>query len=144
MDLWTYTLQLPHDARAVRIARITLRTVLTTHGLGELLDPTELLTSELVTNAYRHSSGPSLLRVRSMANRLRVGVWDTNPTIPPPFANGTLPVPEPDSEQGRGLMLVRRWADNYGGYEMGEELGSRHGKLLWFEILRRDAFDMAA
>ncbi|MCQ4045984.1 ATP-binding protein [Streptantibioticus rubrisoli] len=143
-SLWTYTLQLPRDARAVRVARLTLRTVLTTHGLGELLDPTELLTSELLTNAYRHSDGPSSLRVRNMANRLRVGVWDTNPTIPPPFANGTLHSPEPESEQGRGLMLVRRWADNYGGYEIGGELDGKPGKLLWFEVLRRDAFGMAA
>ncbi|MEU1626957.1 ATP-binding protein [Streptomyces sp. NPDC020096] len=143
-SLWTYTLQLPHDPRAVRIARITLRTVLTTHDLGELLDPAELLTNELVTNAYRHSDGPSCLRVRKMANRLRIGVWDTNPTIPPPFGNGTLRAPEPDSERGRGLMLVRRWADNYGGYELGEELSGKCGKLLWFEILRRGAFDIAA
>ncbi|MFD7815870.1 ATP-binding protein [Streptomyces sp. NPDC059785] len=51
----TYALHLPHDPRAPRVARMTLRAVLPAYGLTELLDTAELLASELTTNAYRHT-----------------------------------------------------------------------------------------
>ncbi|MFJ1993663.1 ATP-binding protein, partial [Streptomyces asiaticus] len=54
--------------------------------MAELTDTAELLTCELVTNAVRHSDGPAQLRIRHLCeNRLRVSIWDTNPTIPAPF-----------------------------------------------------------
>ncbi len=82
---WAYVLQLPHDRCAPRIARVTLRAVLAGHGLTGLTDTAELVTSELVTNAYRHTTGPATLRLRALAGaRLRVSVWDANPHIPPP------------------------------------------------------------
>ncbi|GAA3792509.1 hypothetical protein ACFS5L_12200 [Streptomyces phyllanthi] len=49
---WSYALHLPHDPRAPRVARMTLRAVLPAYGISELLDTAELLASELVTNAY--------------------------------------------------------------------------------------------
>lgn len=87
MPPWAYTLQLPQDPRGPGIARATLRTVLLVHGMRDLIDTAELLASELVTNAYRHSSGSYSLRLRGAGrNRVRVGVWDSNPEIPAPFA----------------------------------------------------------
>jgi hypothetical protein len=44
---WSYSLRLPHDARAAGIARVTLRAVLARHDMSELIDPAELLTSDL-------------------------------------------------------------------------------------------------
>lgn len=83
---WAYTLQLPQDPRGPGIARATLRTVLTVHGMRDLVDVAELLASELVTNAYRYSSGPYSLRLRGAGrDRVRVGVWDSSPEIPAPF-----------------------------------------------------------
>ncbi|MFD3682647.1 ATP-binding protein [Streptomyces sp. NPDC058613] len=127
---WAYTLQLPHDPRAAGIARSTVRAVLRSHGMPEPADTAELLASELVSNAYRHSYGPCALRLRAMAvDRVRVGVWDTNPAIPAPFG-GEPAVPAPDAEDGRGLVLVRLCAERYGSYRLD---GAHAGKLLWAE-----------
>lgn len=73
-DTWTYALRLPHDPRAARVARMTVRAALNGHGMDEVLDAVELLTSELVTNAYRHTRGPASLRLTALGDgRLRVG-----------------------------------------------------------------------
>jgi len=85
-DTWVYALRLPHDPRAARVARMTVRAALNGHEMPEILDVVELLTSELVTNAYRHAGGPASLRLTALgAGRLRVGVWDSSPHIPAPF-----------------------------------------------------------
>lgn len=136
-EFWTYTLQLPHDGRAVRIARATLQAVLHAYGMAQVTDMAVLLASELVTNALRYSEGPTWMRLSNPRNQhVRVGVWDTNPTIPPPF-RGALDPPGPavePAEQGRGLLLVRECADSWGGYALGEEPFGICGKLLWFEL----------
>ncbi|MFC9217253.1 ATP-binding protein [Streptomyces sp. NPDC057083] len=150
---WSYVLQLPHDRRAPRVARMTLRAVLAGHGMAELVDTAELLACELVTNAYRHSEGLAALRMRAMeGNRLRVGVWDTNPEIPAPFdrppgALAPLRAPAPDAstvDGGRGLLLVQSCADNWGGYRLGDDLFGWRGKLLWFELASRPEMVRAA
>ncbi|MEV0525353.1 ATP-binding protein [Streptomyces sp. NPDC050439] len=137
---WSYALHLPHDPRAPRIARHTLRAVLSGYGLGELTDPAELLTSELVTNAYRHTRGPAALRLRGLpggreGRGVRVGVWDTNPHVPPLFdrpPTGLRPM-SPGAESGRGLRLVAEWATAWGGFPLGDDLSGQRGKVLWVE-----------
>jgi hypothetical protein len=105
--------------------------------MSQLQDSAELLASELVTNAYRYSTGPATLRLRGLdRSRLRVSVWDANPHIPPPFdkRSGPLcPVPA-EADGGRGLFLVCHYADAWGGYPLGDDLFGRGGKLLWCEI----------
>ncbi|MFG2364255.1 ATP-binding protein [Streptomyces mirabilis] len=134
---WAYALQLPHDPLAPRIARVTLRAVLAGHGMPQFTDTAELLTSELVTNAYRHSIGPATLRLRALGSaRLRVSVWDADPHIPPPFDQGSgslHPVPV-EADGGRGLFLVCHYADAWGGYPLGDDLFGQGGKLLWCEL----------
>ncbi|MEV0323356.1 ATP-binding protein [Streptomyces sp. NPDC050659] len=137
-EVWSYALNLPHDPRAPRIARRTLRAVLSAYRLDQLADTAELLASELVTNAFRHTQGPSALRLRNLegAYGVRVGVWDTNPHIPPPFDSpptALRPLP-PTSETGRGLHLVRQWATTWGAYPLGDELFGKRGKVLWVEL----------
>ncbi|MFI1711740.1 ATP-binding protein [Streptomyces griseoruber] len=131
---WSYALRLPHDPRAARVARMTVRAVLGGHGRQEVLDTVELLTSELVANAYLHTEGPASLRLTAVGDgRLRVGVWDSDPHIPAPFAKPPghrLPPAPADGEGGRGLYLVQEWADWWGGWP----LGGGGGKLLWFEV----------
>ncbi len=134
---WAYALQLPHDARAARIARVTLRAVLAGHGMDQLQDTAELLASELVTNAYRYSDGPAALRLRGLGgDRLRVSVWDTNPHIPPPFDKRSRPLCTVPAEAagGRGLFLVCHYAQTWGGFPLGGDLLGRAGKLLWCEV----------
>ncbi|MFJ8021071.1 ATP-binding protein [Streptomyces sp. NPDC096311] len=134
---WAYVLQLPHDPLAPHIARGTLRAVLAGHGMTQFTDTAELLTSELVTNAYQHSTGPATLRLRALGDtRLRVSVWDANPHIPPPFDEHPTPLhPVPATAGGgRGLFLVCHYADAWGGYPLGGDLFGRGGKLLWCEL----------
>ena len=138
-DTWVYALRLPHDPRAARVARMTVRAALNGHGMPEALDVVELLTSELVTNAYRHTKGPASLRLTALGDgRLRVGVWDTSSHIPAPFGKppGDRVPPAPvDAVSGRGLVLVREHADSWGGWPLCDSLLDRGaGKLLWFEV----------
>lgn len=131
---WAYTLQLPHDPRAPGIARATLRAVLRAHRMAELIDSAQLLASELVTNAQRYSQAPCDLRLRAREpHRLRLGVWDANPEIPPPF-KGVLSPPGADAERGRGLHLVELCADSWGAYPLGGGLPGQGGKVLWVEF----------
>ncbi|GGN53153.1 ATPase [Streptomyces albiflavescens] len=140
-DTWVYALRLPHDPRAARVARMTVRAALGGHGLHEVLDVVELLTSELVTNAYRHTKGPASLRLTALGGgRLRVGVWDSSPYIPAPFGKSPGDRVRPPCENaggGRGLLLVQECADSWGGWPLGDDpLGRAAGKLLWFEVGR--------
>ncbi|KUN80204.1 ATP-binding protein [Streptomyces griseoruber] len=131
---WTYSLQLPHDPRSPGIARATLRTILSARLLAELTPTAELLAAELLANAHLHTSGPYALRLRSAeSGGVRVGVWDTDPHVPSGFvlAEGLSTVVPPDlgGENGRGLHLLRAYADTWGV----TELGGSGGKVLWAE-----------
>ncbi|QEV07123.1 ATP-binding protein [Streptomyces prasinus] len=126
---WSYALQLPHDPRAPRIARVTLRAVLGEHGLGELVPAAELVAAELLANAQLHTTGPYALRLRAVEpGRLRLGVWDTDPRVPPGLTEAVPPgAPPDDSENGRGLPLVRAYASAWGAGVVGG------GKVVWAE-----------
>lgn len=126
---WEYSLHIPNDPRAVTISRRTLRLILTMHGLINLVDVAELLAAELVSNAVRHTKGPAALRVRWSAGVLRIGAWDADPEPPePPRAWENVS----ESEDGRGLALVRACADVWGWHPSTRQ-GSR-GKLVWCEL----------
>src|SRR5690606_3538481 len=127
---WEYSLHLPNDVRAVTVSRRTLRLMLTMHGLIGLVDVAELLATELVSNAVRHTKGPAALRVHwSPPGTLRIGAWDADPRPPEP--------PQPfmqaaGREDGRGLALVRACADVWGWQPLARD-GSR-GKYVWCEL----------
>lgn len=60
-----------------------------------------MLTSELVTNAVKHTTGQAItLGIRCTRDRLRVDVHDRSPE--PPVLTDTAA----DAEAGRGLMLL--------------------------------------
>ncbi|GAA3792502.1 hypothetical protein ACFS5L_12195 [Streptomyces phyllanthi] len=81
-------------------------------------------------------------------------MWDTDPHVPSPFdkpARPGGPVEHPDerSPGGRGLLLVRQWADRWGGQQLGDDLlgeglPGREGKVLWFELDARSRVDVKA
>ncbi|WP_171169884.1 ATP-binding protein [Streptomyces sp. I05A-00742] len=133
-DDWEYTLQVPSDPMAPCIARRTLRTIFEEHGFLELADTAELLTSELVTNAYRYSDGPASVRVRRDGDRVRVAVWDTNPRMPALDAVPPVDAAGQEAEQGRGLGLVQWCADSWGGFTLRDQPQGLVGKLIWFEL----------
>ncbi|MFE1424643.1 ATP-binding protein [Streptomyces fungicidicus] len=127
---WEYSLHIPNDLRAVTVSRRTLRLILTMHGLIRLVDVAELLATELVSNAVRHTKGPAALRVHwSPPGTLRIGAWDADPGPPePPRPFGQAA----EQEDGRGLALVRACADVWGWQPLARE-GSR-GKYVWCEL----------
>ena len=122
---WEYTLYIPHDPRAVGICRRALRDILTSHHLPTLVEPAELLASELLGNAIRHTEGPAALKLRRSGTSFRLGAWDTDPA--PPSAK-----PD-DDETGRGLRLVDAYADDWGWFQVNGPRGGQ-GKYAWCEL----------
>ncbi|THA24698.1 GAF domain-containing protein [Streptomyces sp. RKND-216] len=94
-------------------------------GLNELADTTELLVSELVTNALRHGEGE--IRLRLLLDRTLVcEVWDSGLVQPRRRrARAT-------DEGGRGLQLVQLLSQAWGSRR------TPHGKTVWFEMALPD------
>ncbi|MEU7044161.1 ATP-binding protein [Streptomyces varsoviensis] len=137
-ETWDYTLYVPHDDRAAAVARATLRAVLALHDLPHLTDRAELLATELLSNALRHTDGPASMRLWWSDGKLRIGVWDTDPQ--PPHVRAVVDlaaVPEAgeEDETGRGLQLVTLCSDDWGWYSLGEEFFGFKGKYVWCELL---------
>ncbi|MEZ0091116.1 SpoIIE family protein phosphatase [Streptacidiphilus sp. EB129] len=113
---WT----LPAEPTAASGARRLVRATLAEWDLSTLLDTTELLVSELVTNAVRYSEAPIGLRL-TRSRTLLVEVADPLPDPPRERESaGT-------DEGGRGLQLVHRLAKRWGTRAEGD------GKVVWFE-----------
>ncbi|MFD7939786.1 ATP-binding protein [Streptomyces sp. NPDC059755] len=128
-DPWEYSLYIPCDPRAVTVCRRTLRLILTLHGLIHLVDTAELLASELVSNAVRHTKGPACLRLRFRDGVLQIGAWDADPEPPePPGRLEDLT----GAENGRGMALVRACSDLW-HWQPLSRMGHR-GKLVWCEL----------
>ncbi|MFE7114196.1 ATP-binding protein [Streptomyces sp. NPDC057654] len=132
-ETWDYTLYVPHDNRTAAVARATLRAVLTLHDLPELIERAELLATELLSNALRHTDGPASMRLWWSDGKLRIGVWDTDPQ--PPHLREVADVADiTDDETGRGLQLVTLCSDDWGWYCLGEEFFGFRGKYVWCEL----------
>lgn len=114
---WT----LPREPRSVGRAREYTRTQLTAWGLEPLIDTTELLVSELVTNALRYGEGE--IRLRLLLDRMLVcEVWDAGLVQPRRRrARDT-------DEGGRGLQLVGLLSAAWGSRR------TPRGKTVWFEL----------
>ncbi|MFB6551004.1 MULTISPECIES: ATP-binding protein [unclassified Streptomyces] len=111
------------DLRAVPEARRALRDLLRHWGGPGRSDVAELLTSELVTNALVHTDEGAVLTATIGPRALRVEVRDFVGGLPRPRA------PEPEeSTNGRGLVLVRSLADDWGVRPC------EVGKSVWFEL----------
>lgn len=119
---WT----LPREPRSVGRAREYTRTQLTAWGLEPLIDTTELLVSELVTNALRYGEGE--IRLRLLLDRMLVcEVWDAGLVQPRRRrARDT-------DEGGRGLQLVGLLSAAWGSRR------TPRGKTVWFELPLPDA-----
>lgn len=116
------------DARSVRTARHWALRLARAHGVDERACSTvELLTSELATNAVRHTvdSEAMTVIVRVSADRFVVAVRDDDP-MPP-----TLRHPPAGAPGGRGVALVDRLAAEWGVEDDGP-----NGKRVWFAVPR--------
>ncbi|MGW3178724.1 SpoIIE family protein phosphatase [Kitasatospora sp. NPDC001119] len=112
--------EVPSDPAAVREVRAAVAERLTAWGLAEAAFVTELILSELVTNAIRYGSGP--IRVRLLRDRsLICEVSDGSSTSP------HLRYAATEDEGGRGLFLVAQFADRWGTRYTAT------GKVIWTE-----------
>ncbi|MFF2205481.1 ATP-binding protein [Streptomyces sp. NPDC058145] len=72
-------------AQARHLAADFLTHVQAGHGLPvsqRAMDLTQLVVSELVTNAIKYAPGPVLLDVRIAGDTVEVVVWDSDPVLP--------------------------------------------------------------
>lgn len=71
------------QARHHAIAFLTqARTAHQTPVSARAMDLTQLVVSELVTNARKYAPGPVLMELRITGAAVEVAVWDSDPTIP--------------------------------------------------------------
>jgi hypothetical protein len=103
-------------------------------GLDAVVEPAELLVSELMTNAFEASrscaahrrqnpalaAAPLQLRLAVEHGRLRIEVRDHNPRPPVPDD------PQPYEERGRGLLLVETFSHRWGYHRL-----PNGGKAVW-------------
>ncbi|MGA5769360.1 SpoIIE family protein phosphatase [Streptomyces pseudogriseolus] len=113
--------ELPPDPAVVADARRTAQDQLSRWGFdAEQMFTTELLVSELVTNAIRHASGR--VRLRLIRERTLVcEVLDGGASAP------HLRHPRAMDEGGRGLLLVSQLAERWGTRFVPD------GKIIWAE-----------
>ncbi|WP_053678171.1 ATP-binding SpoIIE family protein phosphatase [Streptomyces sp. WM4235] len=114
------TLNLPSDPAVVSKARAYTSEKLAAWGLEELAFTTELMVSELVTNAIRYGKDPIRLRL-IFQSTLVCEVSDSSSTAPHLRRARTF------DEGGRGLLLVAQMAEHWGTRH------SREGKVIWAE-----------
>ncbi|WP_179382459.1 SpoIIE family protein phosphatase/ATP-binding protein [Streptomyces sp. SA15] len=112
--------RVPSDPAAVAEARASITRQLARWGLDEVTFTTELIVSELVTNAIRYGGDP--IHVRVMYDRTLIcEVFDSSSTSP------HLRYAAMTDEGGRGLFLVAQLAERW---------GTRYtpaGKVIWAE-----------
>jgi len=111
---------------AVPCARSLAKRIVVEWGRPDLADTAELLVSELVTNAIHASAGlpTPVVRLWLVAERdnIVIRVWDASVHMPRRQDAG------PESERGRGLMLVESLSKQWGACRRPS------GKVVWVQI----------
>jgi len=113
---WT----LPPELTSARRARELIRRPLTRWKVADLIPVTELLVSELVTNAVRYAQGKIELRL-VLEGGLVCEVLDDSAALP------RLRYPGNEDERGRGLQVVSQMAQRWGARR------TTAGKVVWTE-----------
>lgn len=102
------------SATAVPSTRHWLIELLRRWEADDLVDTAELLTSELVTNAVRHSEGAPTVLVAMAGGWLEVAVSDDEPG----YSHSVLTVGNPNGQSdrtgGRGLFIVDTCSSDWG------------------------------
>lgn len=112
----------PDDAP--RAARRVVAACCADAGAGPVCtDTSALVTSEVVTNAVRHGTGPVSFGVDCGGRNVRVEVSDDGDGRP------MVGDADPDGEGGRGLMIVDALASSWGVIDT-----PTGGKTVWFEV----------
>src|SRR5262245_49661933 len=117
-----HTLQLYDKPDAVPVARHFVRDKLRGTPLEHRSGDSELILTELVTNATLHGTPPVTVGVQVSPERARFEVSDASGGVPVGL------VQSPEAMTGRGLMLVEALSDRWGVDRQS------HGKLVWAEV----------
>ncbi|GAA3038760.1 ATP-binding protein [Streptosporangium longisporum] len=110
------------DSSSVPRARHMTRDCLEGWGLHEHSQVAELLVSELVTNALRHSRGAIRLALYFTDGMLRGEVEDADPSLP------RVCQARDEDERGRGMYLLELLSCCWGSARTAT------GKTVWFEL----------
>jgi anti-sigma regulatory factor (Ser/Thr protein kinase) len=118
-------LRLINCAGSVRRGRAFVHRLCLDAGLPDDLTHTAvLLTSEVVTNAFRHGGSDARLAVTAEPDSLLVEVGDD-------AVSGVQPRPrDPEALGGRGLAILADLASAWGSY------ATKRGKVVWFRLDR--------
>jgi hypothetical protein len=111
---------LPGELTAAREARALVAEPLEKWDLAAMMDTTQLLASELVTNAIRYAEGPVTLRLIKEGT-LVCEVLDNSSALP------RLRMAARDDERGRGLQIVSKLSARWGARR------TPTGKVVWCE-----------
>jgi len=128
-------LQLGALPTAVPCARLHAKHLVWEWGLDDLAESSELLVSELVTNAVQAMEGQDdqsavCLRLSSDNTRLLIEVWDADPQPPAPKDLGADGIPDLEEEGGRGLFLAAALSRRWNWYLTQNPTG----KVVWCEL----------
>jgi anti-sigma regulatory factor (Ser/Thr protein kinase) len=133
------TLTLGARPAAVTSARVHARMIVAEWALAGVAEDVTLIVSELVTNAVVASAGADgrprvteagsdlpLVHLRLWSDRTRIVIeaWDQSPRAP------EAKQPEPDAENGRGLLIVEALSKRSGWYHVPDW----PGKVVWAEV----------
>ena len=110
----------PPDPSAVGEVRAAVARKLEEWNMAEEAFTTELILSELVTNAIRYATGP--IRVRLIRDRSLICEVSDHSSTSPHLRQAAI-----TDEGGRGLFLVAQFADRWGTRY------TPHGKVIWTE-----------
>jgi hypothetical protein len=110
----------------VPCARLHTRQVVREWGRPDLADTTELLVSELMTNAIRASAG-------LMSPAVALWLFSDGRCVVVQVGDGSSELPvrqdaDTDSESGWGLLLVESLSRDWGSYRRAS------GKVVWARI----------
>jgi len=108
------------EPSAAREARALVAEPLEKWELTGMMDTTQLLASELVTNAIRYAEGPVTLRLIK-EGALVCEVLDSSPALPKLLHAAR------DDERGRGLQIVSKLSGRWGARRIPA------GKVVWCE-----------
>ncbi|WP_461032166.1 ATP-binding protein [Streptomyces mayteni] len=127
-EVRSYRFVAPNTADVARLARDHVAWLLARSPCPVEVETVRLLVSEVVTNAYQHTSSPHVaLTTTLQPGRVRVGVFDNSRRLVGAPAGGDV-----YGEGGRGLLLLQELSSRWGC----ELHGSRRpfGKSVWFEL----------
>jgi len=111
----------------IAASRVRVRAALLRWGLPLMVETSELLVSELATNALRYGKAPIELQVLLLDDVVAFSVADADAPLPR-FRHSSH-----DDEGGRGLQLVATLASRWGARSTST------GKVVWCELPRTRA-----